>query len=951
MSAKHRAGSDQGRTLPGATAAEEQPPRSDEERMERGRGLKLTRRQFVKAAGAAAGVAAGGAALGSAGKALAARSVEEQRSLPVDRVVRTTCSPNCTGSCGQLAFVRDGNVVKVQQAADYPEAAYNPRGCMKGISYHLLIHGPDRILKPLVRDGERGSGRFREASWDEVLDRIAGEFKRIGEKWGWDSIHVFGQVPGSGYIQKGANYRACAALGMSHGTSFDFNGDLPMGMPITFGVQNAEHESKDWANSRFVLLVGANPTETRIPDVHFLMDAAERGARLVVVDPTFSSTAAKADAWIQIKPGTDAALGLALARHVVTSGKADWDFMRIYTDAALLVRADTGKRLRADELADGVARDPGPAAGVGRGEYGRQAPPPGTAPPVTGATPAHPAAPAPGASVLPPPPPPHFVVWDAARGEAVIVGTDRTGIPAGVDAALDGTYSLRLKDGGVVRAVPGFAIVRAELERWTPEHAAEITGVPAEEIVALAEAYAAERPAAIIMGGGANHWFHGDLNGRAFALLASLTGNVGRSGGGFSVYVGQYKVRVDTSPWWYAGEKKANVVASVYFVRGRTETMNEAVPYPKNGWKALFCTFANMFIQAMDVNRLHETLDGCELVVVVDHQLTDTARYADIVLPAATWYEKSDLTATPLHPYLQIQQAAIPPRGESRSELWMWQEIVKRIDRRVYEQYFDMSEEDAIRAILAQGGPAEGITLEQLREGPVRLKAPDPDVAFIEQIETLAPFPPRSLPAPYEATAAFIPTRRIEFYKEEDRFQELGEAVPTWKPPHDDEVHDPDEYPIALLSPHSKWRIHSSYANVAWLNEITRGRAPVLLHPDTAAERGIADGDLVELANSRGRVRAWAHVTEAARPGTATLFEGWWNRQLGGGKCVNELTSSEVNPIHEIHYVPNMWAPSTGWKDCRCQVTRVGGGGTEAAAAGAAARGASRTPAEEVEHV
>ena len=115
---------------------------------------------------------------------------------------------------------------------------------------------------------------------------------------------------------------------MIHGTSFDFNGDLPMGMPITFGVQNAEHESKDWAKSRFILLIGANPLETRIPDVHFIHDAVAAGARLVVVDPTFSSTAAKADAWLQIKPGTDAALGLALARQVIEDGAADWDFMR-----------------------------------------------------------------------------------------------------------------------------------------------------------------------------------------------------------------------------------------------------------------------------------------------------------------------------------------------------------------------------------------------------------------------------------------------------------------------------------------------------------------------------------------------------------------------------------------------------------------------------------------------
>ena len=257
----------------------------------------------------------------------------------------------------------------------------------------------------------------------------------------------------------------------------------------------------------------------------------------------------------------------------------------------------------------------------------------------------------------------------------------------------------------------------------------------------------------------------------------------------------------------------------------------------------------------------------------------------------------------------------------------MWQEIVKRIDPALFAQYFDMTAEEAIEAILAQGGATEGITLEQLQAGPVRLKVPDPDVAFVRQVEELAPFPPQSLPAPIEATAAFIPTRRAEFYKEEDRFLELGEAVPTYKPPHDDEVHDPAEYPIALLSPHSKWRIHSSYANVAWLNEITGGRAPVLLSPATAAERGIERGRPRGAAQLARQPCAPGRTSQpAARPGTATLFEGWWSRQLGGGKSVNELTSSEVNPIHEIHYVANMWAPSTGWKDCRCEVTRVGDG-------------------------
>src|SRR3990172_10459407 len=115
------------------------------------------RRTFLKGA---AGVVGAGAV---AGVVLHDPEIgaEPKRSLLVDKVIRTTCSPNCTGSCGQLAFVRDGVLVKIQQAADYPDGAYNPRGCMKGLSYLNQVYGPDRIQKPLIRTGERGSGEFR----------------------------------------------------------------------------------------------------------------------------------------------------------------------------------------------------------------------------------------------------------------------------------------------------------------------------------------------------------------------------------------------------------------------------------------------------------------------------------------------------------------------------------------------------------------------------------------------------------------------------------------------------------------------------------------------------------------------------------------------------------------------------------------------------------------------
>ncbi|HMS89280.1 MAG TPA: molybdopterin dinucleotide binding domain-containing protein [Acidimicrobiales bacterium] len=263
------------------------------------------------------------------------------------------------------------------------------------------------------------------------------------------------------------------------------------------------------------------------------------------------------------------------------------------------------------------------------------------------------------------------------------------------------------------------------------------------------------------------------------------------------------------------------------------------------------------------------------------------------------------------------------PIGDSRTELWMWREIIKRIDPAMAEEWFDVTEDDAIRMMLEPGGPTEGITLEQLEAGPVRLNVPDPDVAFVEQIRDLVPFPPESLPAPLEKTREFVPTGRIEFYKDDDLFLELDEQVPTYRPPYDEQTQSAETYPLRLLTPHSKWRIHSTYSNLPWLEEVHGGKPRVLISPLDAEDRGIADGDEIEVKNDRGRVVAWAKVSEAAARGTATLTEGWWPRYFAAGKGVNELTSSAVNPIHEIHFVANMWSPSTGWKDCLCEVRRV----------------------------
>ncbi|NIP81643.1 MAG: molybdopterin-dependent oxidoreductase, partial [Gemmatimonadetes bacterium] len=125
---------------------------------------------------------------------------------------------------------------------------------------------------------------------------------------------------------------------------------LPMFWPMTFGVQSEELEALEWRNARYTLVFGSNIVQTRLPDAQHLLEAKRRG-KLVVVDPDYSPTAAKADEWIGIAPDTDAALALGMARVILDRGLYDADFLRDFTDMPILVREDTGKRLRAEDVA------------------------------------------------------------------------------------------------------------------------------------------------------------------------------------------------------------------------------------------------------------------------------------------------------------------------------------------------------------------------------------------------------------------------------------------------------------------------------------------------------------------------------------------------------------------------------------------------------------------------
>jgi len=308
--------------------------------------MAITRRGFLKICAVGATAAAGSRFFQLTPAVLSNTGTD----AGILEYVRSTCSPNCTGACGFNAMIYKGRIASLVQAADYPEKEYNPRGCLRGQSMLNLIYGPDRLKQPLIRVGQRGEGKFKAVSWDEALDYVSDKLAGIMQKYGPESVVGNIQVPGTGYVHKGALMRLASMYDWSMIHAYTMNGDLPAFWPMTFGVQTEELESLEWTNSKYTVVLGSNVMVTRVPDAKFLNISREKGGKLVVVDPNFSPTAAKADEWVQINSSSDAAFALGIVNVILNEKLFDEDFIKTYTDMPLLIRLDNHKKLLASDV-------------------------------------------------------------------------------------------------------------------------------------------------------------------------------------------------------------------------------------------------------------------------------------------------------------------------------------------------------------------------------------------------------------------------------------------------------------------------------------------------------------------------------------------------------------------------------------------------------------------------
>jgi anaerobic selenocysteine-containing dehydrogenase len=441
----------------------------------------------------------------------------------------------------------------------------------------------------------------------------------------------------------------------------------------------------------------------------------------------------------------------------------------------------------------------------------------------------------------------------------------------------------------VERHTLGFEALQERVAQYPPEKVARTCGINAGEIVNLAREYAATRPAAIRVNYGLQRHAGGGMAVRTIACLPALTGAWRDAAGGVVLSTGDF----------YAFDHKT--LERPNLIRGKPRTINQAalgdaLTSAKPPVKAIFVYNNNPVAVCPDSNKVIAGFSRPDLFTVVhDVFITDTADYADIVLPATTQLEHFDVHKSYGHLYVLANNPAIAPLGEAKPNIEVFRLLAKRMG--FEEPCFDDSDEDVCRQALQSGEPRmRGIEWDSLKQqGWQRLAVP----------EVYAPFAEGGFPTP---------SGKCEFYSE--TAARLGlDPLPAYTPPRENAQSAPElarRYPLAFISPPCRNFLNSSFANLPFA--LASEKQPRLdIHPEDARPRGIADGDRVRIFNDRGSYTLKAAVSDRARPGVVVAPSVWWRKLSPDGRNANDVTSQAI---------ADMGGAAT-YYDCLVEVARV----------------------------
>ena len=706
------------------------------------------------------------------------------------------------------------------------------------------IHTPVAAWASIVEEPEkraaytkkRGLGGFVRGSWDEINEIIAAANAYTAKTYGPDRVIGFSPIPAMSMVSYAAGSRYLSLLGGVCMSFYDWYCDLPPSSPQTWGEQTDVPESADWYNSSFLILWGSNVPQTRTPDAHFYTEVRYKGAKSVVICPDYSEASKFSDLWMHPQQGTDSALAMAFGHVILREFHIDRqvdyfrDYCRRYTDMPMLVRlvkkdghyvpdrllrasdfeANRGetnnpewKTVAIDRTTSDVVVPQG-SVGFRWGEHGKwnleekdgQGQKTDLKLTLAGED-------------------DHDHVADVAfpyfgnRAHDFFKGTDHPGVlPRRV-----AVRSVALKDGetlvatvfdlfvanyGVDCGLGGQSVAKSYDENvpYTPAWAEAITGVPRDQIITVAREFArnAEKTngrSMVILGAGLNHWYHMDMTYRGIINMLVMCGCVGQSGGGWSHYVGQEKLRpqtgwlplafaldwsrpprqmnstsffyAHTDQWRYEALGIGEIISptapdgpwdgamidynvraermgwlpsapqlqtnSLQIARDAAEAGQEPKDYvveslkagslrlscedpdnPKNWPRNMFVWRSNLlgssgkgheyFLKHLlgtshgvmnrdlgeqglekpgEVIWRDDAPEGkLDLLVTLDFRMSTTCVYSDIVLPAATWYEKNDLNTSDMHPFIHPLSSAVDPVWECRNDWDIYKGIAKK---------------------------------------------------------------------------------------------------------------------------------------------------------------------------------------------------------------------------------------------------------------------------------
>lgn len=432
-------------------------------------------------------------------------------------------------------------------------------------------------------------------------------------------------------------------------------------------------------------------------------------------------------------------------------------------------------------------------------------------------------------------------------------------------------------DDYIERHTVGYDRLVERIQEYPLERVSEITGLPESDIAELARGYATERPAVIRTLVGMDHRRNGAMTFRAIACLPALVGAWRDRGGGLIGMTGRHVRNALPMHRLWMPELEDPATRPISMIKiGEALTDRHLDPQIRG----LYVYNANPAVIAPNQELILQGLAREDLFTVVhEHFMTDTARYADYVLPATTQVEHHDLMYTWGHLYLSLNQPAIAPVGEALSN----NEVFRRLARGLGIEGDELQESDEqiIRSVLDSGHPfVEGITFEKLAEdGWAKLRVP----------KDWRPFAEGNFPTS---------TGKTELYSkalESKGFDPLPAFEPAPESPHGDRALA-ERYPLCLIAGKSALHfLNSSYSGVE-RHLKSEGEPMVEVHPQDAGYRDIADGDMVRAFNDRGALEMRARISDRARPGVVSMPFGWWASKSPTGRSPNVFTSDGVAP-------------------------------------------------------